>query len=508
MTLALALTARPSQAQTTTATPATQTDQMRILLGLGDAVGCRELLFPALTAQQRAALVQDDVARELVRLGPQIGNELRAICGPSAVNSSSSLGGGLGSPQPTKSSTQFTVPRSRIDSRLKTPPKGKPSRDLRMMAFGQVAPSPSLAALGVEAEGIGVFGELDFDRRDRKNTPFEGSYESDISGVSVGVDYVRGRGIVGAFFGRAQQDGDFTQFGLILPDTLSQQEFAIFTQQPGLITTVCGGLANAGTFEHKGTRIGGFAGWGVGSVGFVDATYNWTRREQQYARSVCAIEAPGTLEFVDGVLKSNDIIVDDIFAGTLNATSKTNENSLSMRAGANLGNRWLLVGPRAILTWARATTDAFTETGRSTVNNDVSPVGTDPRLPDVKRTLGGPIGLELAFDDQTRKSLVFEAGAEVAVRLGPIVPFVSGYWRRELEDDFHVVTAHFAQDLRQSPLAFDFGNDPFDRDTLVSGFGVSVLGGDRFVARIEATRLHADDLFNSRTLALQARVRF
>jgi uncharacterized protein YhjY with autotransporter beta-barrel domain len=502
LSMAIASHASPTSAQTTPPTPATQTDRLTQILGLGDAFGCLELLYP--DQAQRSLKTQLDVANDLASLGTQFGNELRAICGPSAVNSSSSLGGGLGTTQPTKSSTQFAVPRGRIDQRLRTGTMTKPRRVLRMAAFGQLQPSPSLSSLDTLADGVAVFGSVEFDRRDRADTPFEGAYESDIKGFSGGLDFVRGHGIVGGFAGRSEQNADFTRFAPILAGTSAAQDFGLFQREPDKLTLICGGLTTAGRFEQTSTRVGGFAGWGVGGPGFVDATVAWTRREQDYARNVCAIEGSNEIVFTNGEFRSGTTVLDDIFAGTLSGNNTTRETALSIRTGANLGNDTVLIGPRVTLTMARATTDAYAETGVSTVANTVDPNEGD----DVIRRLGGPIGFELAFDEQSRTSVVLEAGSEFAVRLGPIVPFVSGYWRRELKDDFHTVTARFVQDRRPTPSVFEFGNDPFDRDSLVTGFGVSAVGGNRFMARLEVTKLHADDLFNSRTIALQARVRF
>jgi hypothetical protein len=162
------------------------------------------------------------------------------------------------------------------------------------------------------------------------------------------------------------------------------------------------------------------------------------------------------------------------------------------------------VSPRAVLTYTRATADAYTETGRSTVANDVVP---NEGLT-VERVLGGPIGFELAFDEQIRTSLLLEAGGEVAVHAGNVSPFFFGYWRQEFMDEFPLVTARFAQDLRDTPTLLEFGYDAWDPRAFRFGFGVNAFGGDRVAARLELSRLVADTLFSGQVVSIQARVRF
>ncbi|MEO8257015.1 MAG: autotransporter outer membrane beta-barrel domain-containing protein [Acidobacteriota bacterium] len=478
--------------------------ELQRLLALGDAAGCLALLGDAPRPDVPNGQV---VEAALKRFGPQIGNELRAICGPSAVNSASSLGGGLNTLQATKTVTQFRLARRRIDQRLAAPPKKQPAKSVEL-AFVQAASSSSLTSAPEAPEGPGVFGELEFDWRDRVDTSYEAGYQSNVKGFSIGLDYLRGGTIVGGWFGRTQQDAEFTRFGALL-DSRADSASRTLLGQDSVRASVCGGLSNPGTFEQESTRLGGFAGVG-GSAGFMDATFGWSRHHHEYARSVCAIEASTPLSLVNGVLiDGTGRPVDDIFAGTLRGINTIRETSFSVRGGASLGNAFVTVGPRAILTVSRASTDAFVETGRSTVANPVVPVSfADPVPVPVTRSLGGPIGFELAFDEQSRTSVLLETGAEISGRAGALIPHVAGYYRREFKDDFHLVTARFAQDRRQAPTRFTFGNDRFDPDSFVFGVGVTALGGDRFAVRAELTTLVSDYLFSSRTLSAQARVRF
>ena len=139
----------PSHAQTT-ATPPTQDEQLRDQLGLGNAAGCFTLL----------GVDQADVDITLDDLGSQIGNELRAICGSSAVTSASSLGGGLNTLQATKTVSQFRLVRRRIDQRLQRQRPRPPSRSLR--SYLQAQPiAPTLTYADTPFEASGVFGEIE-----------------------------------------------------------------------------------------------------------------------------------------------------------------------------------------------------------------------------------------------------------------------------------------------------------------------------------------------------------
>jgi hypothetical protein len=179
-----------------------------------------------------------------------------------------------------------------------------------------------------------------------------------------------------------------------------------------------------------------------------------------------------------------------------------------VRTGADLGSGGWSAGPRIVLTYARTTTDPFVEAGRSAVANSVHP-NTGP---DVRRTLGGPIGVELAFDEQSRYSLLLELGGEVGRQFqtpfGAVVPFGSAYWRREFNDERTIVTARLAQDLRSNPERFSFGTDAPDAGTAVLAGGLSALFGSRFALRAEYRQLLLDDLFESKVVSAQARVRF
>ena len=508
MTLAaIALGVLPSygQSSTTATPPPTQDATVRFQLGIGSAAGCLPLL--GIAANDPNAF--DKVIAALKNPNSGLGNELRAICGPSAVISSSALGGGMQSLQPVKTVTQFRLARNRIDQRRiakPTPPPKPPKDAVANWLQGQQPLNPT-AGLGPRS-GAGIFGEVEFAGRNRTDTSYESGYDSDVNSFSIGADYAgTGGGIVGGWYGRASQDGAFTRFSPIFATTGNENpQNAAVLNDPAVFTRVCGGLSTGGTLDQTANQLGGFAGYSNGR-GFVDGTFAWTSRDHEYARNVCTIETQGVVKYnpATGVL-SDDVhaVVDDIYAGTLSGLSQIDETSFSFRAGADAGNATVSGGPRAVFTVTRGTTGAYIETGRNTVANTVTYANGDK----IFRTLGGPIGTELAFDEQTRTSVLLEAGGEFAVHAGSVSPFFAAYWRHEFNGDFPVVTARMAQDQRTTPTVLSFGFDAYDRDAFQFGFGANAVAGEQFVVRVEYTRLVSDSIFSGGTFSVQARVRF
>jgi Autotransporter beta-domain len=506
LTLAvLALGGRPSYGQSSTSAtpPPTQDATLRFQLGLGNAVGCLPLLGIASTDPNAG----DKLLTVLRNPNNGLGNELRAICGPSAVISSSALGGGMQSLQPVKTVTQFRLARSRIDQRLAAKSKPAPPRKDAAAAWIQSQPLNPTAGLGPRS-GAGVFGEVEFAGRNRADTSYESGYESDVSSLSIGADYAgSGGGMVGGWFGRASQDGTFTRFSPVFATTGSENpQNAAVLNDPAVFTRVCGGLSTGGTLDQTANQFGGFAGYGS-ARGFVDGTFAWTHRDHEYARNVCTIETQGVVKYnsATGVLSDDaHAVVDDIYAGTLSGVSQIDETSFSFRGGADAGNAVVSGGPRVVFTVTRGTTGAYTETGRNTVANVVTYNSGDQ----ITRTLGGPIGTELAFDEQTRTSMLLEAGGEFAAHARSVSPFFAAYWRHEFNDAYPVVTARMAQDHRTTPTVLSFGFDAYDRDAFQFGFGANAVAGDRFVVRVEYTRLVKDAIFSGGTFSVQARARF
>lgn len=507
--VAMALGVLPSYGQSSSSEtpPPTQDATVRFQLGIGNAAGCLPLLGIAANDPNAS----DKLINALKNPNSGLGNELKAICGPSAVISSSALGGGMQSLQPVKTVTQFRLARSRIDQRLTSKPKPtpprKPSKDIAgSWLQGQQTVNPT-AGLGPRT-GAGIFGEFELAGRNRADTSYESGYDADVSSFSIGADYASSGGaIVGGWYGRASQDGAFTRFSPIFATTGNENpQNAAVLNDPAVFTRVCGGLTTGGTLDQTANQLGGFAGYSNGR-GFVDGTFAWTQRDHEYARNVCTIETQGLVSYnpATGVLSDSvHAVVDDIYAGTLSGLSQIDETSFSFRAGADVGNARVSGGPRAVFTVTRGTTGAYIETGRNTVANTVTFASGEK----INRTLGGPIGTELAFDEQTRTSVLLEAGGEFAVHAGSVSPFFAAYWRHEFNGDFPIVTARMAQDQRTTPTILSFGFDAYDRDAFQFGFGANAIAREQFILRAEYTRLVSDSIFSGGTFSVQARMRF
>jgi len=516
--------------------PPTQDEQLRYELGLGNNVGCFTLL--GLDTNDGAVVDQT-----LVDLGAQIGNELRAICGSSQVNSASSVGGGLNSLQATKTVSQFRLVRRRIDQRLQRGQPKPPNPSMR--GFFQAPGSAGRTYADTPFEASGLFGEFEYEWRDRVDTPYESGYESRVRGVSIGLDRMFGTAVVGGWVSFSGVDADLTGSGVLIASPFQGTQddaFRDLMSDPDVLSRVCGGSPQPGTLEQDTTRVGGYVGSTLGRAGFIDGSVSWARRTHDYSRGVCSIENQGNPAFqrdvafrdlnANGLVDSaaevvadvgggvlfndddnnglgpNDRVFDDIFAGTLSGDTRLHEFAFSVRAGADVvGSGWT-GGPRAILTYTRATTDAFAETGRSTVANDVLSNSGDL----VHRAIGGPVGLELAFDEQSRYSLLLELGGELGrqfgTRFGSLVPFGSAYYRHEFNDERTILTAHMAQDFRSIPARFPIGTDAPDAHTALVAGGLSAIFGSRLAVRAELRKLLFDDLFDATVFAAQARLRF
>ena len=518
--------------------PPSQDDQLRSQLGLGDNKGCFNLLGLPNTNTT-------PVDQTLRNLGPQIGNELRAICGSSQVNSASSQGGALNTLQATKTVAQFRLVRRRIDQRLQPGRGAKPTREL-LFGFQQQAPSPS-TTLGRElAGGIGLFGELEFEQRDRVNTVYESGYESDRNGFSVGLDYLAGKGVVGAWIGRSHQDANLTGSGVLIaspfPNSTEDAAFRELVDDPEVLAAVCGGSPEPGTFEQDGTRVGGFAGWGIGGAGFIDGTISYARRSHDYSRGLCAIENQGSPAFLtdviftdlnsngtrdagelqpaigrgilfsddgDGVLEQFESVFDDIFAGTLSGSTRHSRDQflvprrrrprrwqLEHRPARHVdlhkrGNRHLRRDRQQVLRTIRcARTTALTSSAHwagqsaSSSHTTSSRAGRFCSRPVPRSRIASP--RRLAPSSPTSAA----TGAMSSMTICSSSPFA---WRR----------------IRgRTPKRFTFATDGPDADTMLFGFGASAVVGEHLAARFEFSQLAYDDLYDSSVITIQARWRF
>jgi len=513
-TLLLGLAASTAHAQSQ---PLSLDDQLRDQLALGDADGCVDLLH--ITDDDIAAVgAQQAVVNELADLGPEIGNELRAICGPSAVGSASSLGGALDSVQATKTVSQFKLARRRIDQRL--PRRGQRPKSASLMLMLQGEPQREISRYA--SEGYGVFGQIDYEWRERDATRFEDGYKGHVQGGSLGFDFAWDRGVAGVWGGYAKTDADFRGGSVqaFTPDDDPDPALDSVLSDPTVLSSVCGGVLPGGEFDLEGSRFGLFVSWKFGESAFLDFAASRSHLDYNYARDTCVIEAQGdeTLVFEDGVLfndgnenglDAGDQVVDDIYAGTVSGDTTLTEDGLSIRAGFDKDAGAWSFGPRATLYYLRSQVDGYAETGSSTVDNTVTPVADENVVP-VQRTLGGPLGLELAYEDRDEDATLLEVGGVVErhfeTDIGMLIAHASGYWRHQFDDSRRFTTAQFVQDFRSTPTQFTFASDEIDPDNALFSLGVTALFAQRAAVRLEVTHLAFDMLVDSTAVSLQFRV--
>lgn len=101
----------------------------------------------------------------------------------------------------------------------------------------------------------------------------------------------------------------------------------------------------------------------------------------------------------------------------------------------------------------------------------------------------GDTPMTLVFEDRSetsvRSSLGIDLRAAFTAQRTVLQPQFSADWLHEFRDDQHLITAHFAEDLRPNPARLRFRNDPPDRDfalVRVSLASIFTSGVSAFVA--------------------------
>lgn len=484
-------------------------------LSLGRADGCGAAFgLPVFTQ------LELDTYLAAERDAGRLGKELAAVCGSSAVASAAALGGSLGSPQTTKTVSQFRLARARVDSRLDA--RGKRAEFDRPVLLAQLGGGTPLSGAGptpgeaAADAGPGFFTQLSHERRERSTTALEAGYKAGVSEAMVGLDVATRDGLVaGAWIGYRGTDADYRSVKLLLggADAGFAGSLSSVTQ-----AEVCK-IGPGGGFDDKGTLVGGFIAKRIGQA-FADAAVQFSRRDYSYQRNVCAIEADSAAIVRDAgspsgfssgsTVAAGGIAIDDIYAGTISGKARVSEWSFSGRVGFDGGGERWQWGPRLSLTYQRTNIGAFTESGRTSVTHTVA--SNNPAVLSTARAAGDPTGLELTFDEQRRTSLLSELQLVTAYRheagFGTLVPRVSVSWQHEFKGDRQQVDVRMAQDRRASPTRFSFSTDSADKSKGTVALGLSLQRGPQFAADVEVSRLLADDRFDSTQVALQARWRF
>jgi hypothetical protein len=499
--------------------PRTLDQALSATLALGNSSGCGSAF----------GIVQQDGTpdNELIRLSSQgqLGRELAAVCGSSAVSSAAALGGSMGSVQTTKTVSQFRLARRRVDSRLDL--KGRRfgfDGPIQLAALDGAVFSPFGDDVGLNAAtrtGPGVFAEGDYERRRRQTTALEQGYLANTSNMLLGVDYVTENALVfGAWAGYKKSDADYAGSTLTVGG-LNTDESAALPQELNdrLRAEICR-IGPGGDFEDAGGRFGGFVGARSGN-GFADLTVQYSRRTYDYRRNICAIEVPGVAGPIvrdpdspsgfskGGLSKGAGLVIEDVYSGTISGRTKLTEWGVSARAGYDFGDESFLLGPRISVHYVRSKLAPFTENGRSTVDNTVT---ARTLVLQTTRAIGAPTGLELAFAGQSRTSLQTElqlvAAFRFDTRFGAMIPRLSGSWIHDFRAERRLVTVRMAQDRRPNPTLISFTTDSSDKNKGVIAIGVSAVLGPSVTADLEVSRLVGDDRFDATAVAAQARWRF
>lgn len=497
-------------------------------LSLGNAQGCGAAfgipdlsLIPAYVGLGQQEAVDTYLRDE--RLAKRLGNELAAVCGSSAVASAAALGGSLGSPQTTKTVSQFRMARARADSRLDSRGKraGLERPVLLAQLGGGVGVARSDAAFGPAPQeaGVGMFTQVSHERRERATTALEAGYKAGVGEVLVGIDYAaREPWVGGAWLGYRSTDADYRNVQLLLGGANAGLGGSLSGNQGGVSQAEVCKIAAGGGFEDQGLRLGGFVATRIGE-GFVDVGLLFSRRNYSYRRNVCAIEADGSALVPDPLsvsgFRSAAFVagqgqVDDIYAGTVAGKTRLTEWGWSARLGFDAGTAQWLWGPRVSLSYLRTALGAYTETGRTSVTHRVE--SNNPAILSTTRTAGSPTGLELTFEQQRRTSLQSEVQMLAAYRhetgFGSLVPRVALSWQREFKGQRELVNVRMAQDFRANPTRFSFTTDGSDKSKGSLSLGLLLMRGPQLAVDLEVTRLLADDRFDSTQMALQAVWRF
>ena len=478
-------------------------------LALGQPEGCSER-FGVPNDFDGLGSLDAFLVRE--RDSERLGKELAALCGRSAVASAAALGGSLGSPQTTKTVSQFRLARSRADSRLKASGKraGLDEPVLLAQLDSRIRPTvvDSSDADPVDGLGLGTFVQIGHERRDRKTTELEAGYRAGTTEGLFGMDFLRQDGLLaGAWMAYRNVAANYRPDEVMTSQLRPTSDFAR-DLTPAVQADICK-IGPGGQFADKGLRLGGFVAKRFGE-GFADVGVQYSRRRYSYERNVCAIEAVGgALTKVGANYQSGGILIDDIYGGAISGAAALSEWGVSGRGGWDFGDERLQWGPRLSLTYLRSTLAAYTETGRTSVTNQV--VSATGGLT-TNRAAGDPTGLEMAFDAQHRSSLQSElqllASYRFVAAVGTLVPRVALSWVHEFKGERQTIAVHMAQDHRATPTRFEYTSDAVDKNKGNLVLGLQLLRGPQFSADLEYSRLLGDDRFNASAITARALWRY
>ena len=251
-----------------------------------------------------------------------------------------------------------------------------------------------------------IFSSLDYQHEHQTGTQYEAGRTSSGFGGLLGADYRFGTRAVAGLALRYQ--------------------------------ALSGTIESGGNFSTHAPGVRVYASWLPVDGLFIDAAAGLDRRSLDTTRivglkvTVFGHGGPGSTSYNPALAP---------------ATSNTHERiaNAALQTGYDFRFGGTAVGPRFGLAYSHSVLDPYIESGDTPMT--------------------------LAFDQQARSSLRsltgFQASHAFNGRAGVLVPQLNADWVHEYRDDQQLLTAHFAEDLRQDPTQVQFLNNPPDRDWFV-----------------------------------------
>lgn len=322
------------------------------------------------------------------------------------------------------------------------------------------SPKPAQGELSAPAEPAKPIGRkaclwtsVEFEDFDRDVTTFEDGYDSHIRRLMVGADYrFTDRILAGLAMGFSNWEGDFETGGNFDVDSL-------------------GVIAYASLFARSGF--------------FVDATLGYTLSDYNRTRIAEWVSSPPKGP-VMGQNKGN---------------YDTNEFSATILADYPYAIGRFNIAPHVGFIYNYKKNDSYSEQGNAEVAN--------PALGIVQ---GGPTGIELAFEEDSRTSVQSVLGMKATntLRVGSaaIVPELFLNWHHEFQDDQRTIDVSFVQDNRPEPKVFSYDTQAPDRDFFILGLEVSTLFENGLKAFVAVRKLLGHDFYDSTAASIGLRMDF
>ncbi len=306
--------------------------------------------------------------------------------------------------------------------------------------------------------GLSLFVSVQFESLDKKATPFEGGYDSNLWRVTTGADYSFTHNLLGGLaFDYYNQNGDFN---------------------------------NGGGFNVDSYGVLAYGMWLPNERSFIQSAVGLAQRSYERSRFVNF----SFFNDLEQIIDPNGFV-----SGRIHGDYDGSAFHAGVLAGYDHSFGKVTIGPRAGLEWVRLEYDDYSERGETRKTNFIE-------IP-----LGGDTGLELRFDDENETSLVSTVGAaaSMAIRIDSdifVSPQVDLAWKHQFKNDQRNIGVSFAHDKRRKKL--NYQNEKPDRDFFVLSAGIvaSLPNGIQLFGSYRTLLGHR--LFDSNTGTLGFRMTF